>query len=355
MNWKYRPDFQAFPGVKLSYGKQGIKTDIIPAVSTTDEDAAISKEKLMNRLYKPYDPQHEIKSGATHSLTSGNLKEFKNLLINASGVREETAALLKEKERAYSTVSGKLSKLQKSLFKSFYKKRIARFEEESGILNEQKEELAEQLRLSAINLEIDSEDIYFDLYQNIKDAFQLLKRSKKKWDFTSSRATNRVAERTSAANTITRSAIELTERTLPILNADEAAFCIHNVNGGDIYFFPAFMIVYESKENFALIDYTDMAIEFLITRFIEDEQVPDDSEIVGRTWFKVNKDGSPDRRFANNYQIPIVEYGQLRIQSTTGVNELYCFSNKEYTSLFYKAVFDYIDSLKTAKKLLENF
>ncbi|SDD58406.1 hypothetical protein [Niabella drilacis] len=355
MNWKYRPDFQAFPGVKLSYGRQGIKTDIVPTVNTDNEDAAVSKEKLMNRLYKPYDPQHEIKSGATHSLTSDHLKEFKSLLLNASDVREETAALLKEKEQQYGAVTGKLNRLRKSLFKSFYKKKIARFEEESGTLNEQKEELTEQLRLSVINLEIDTEDIYFELYHNIKDAFQLLKRSKKKWDFTSSRATNRVAERTSAANTITRSEIELTERKLPILNTDAAAFCIHNINGGDIYFFPAFMIVYESKENFALIDYTDAAIEFSVTRFIEDEQVPDDSEIVGRTWFKVNKDGSPDRRFANNYQIPIVEYGQLRIQSATGVNELYCFSNKEYTSLFYKSVYDYMDSLKTAKKLLENF
>jgi len=355
MNWKYRPDFQAFPGVKLSYGKQGIKTDIVPILNTTDEDAAINKEKLMNRLYKPYDPQHEIKSGATHSLTSRHLKEFKNLLLNASAVREETVILLKEKEHAYDTVTGKLNKLQKRIFRSFYKRKIARLEGEAGTFREQKEELTEQLRLSVINLEIDTEDIYFELYSNIKDAFQLLKRSKKKWDFTSLRATNRVAERTSAANTITRSEIELTERKLPLLQTDADALCFHNMNGGDIYFFPAFMIVYESNESFALIDYTDARIEFSITQFIEDGQVPEDSEIVDKTWFKVNKDGSPDRRFTNNYQIPVVEYGQLRIQSTTGVHELYCFSNKEYTSLFYKAVYDYIDSLKTAKQLLEKF
>ncbi|PWT90630.1 MAG: hypothetical protein C5B55_09410 [Blastocatellia bacterium] len=37
------------------------------------------------------------------------------------------------------------------------------------------------------------------------------------------------------------------------------------------------------------------------------------------------RNGSPDRRFANNYQIPIVKYGG--ITSKSGLNEVYMISN----------------------------
>jgi tetratricopeptide (TPR) repeat protein len=49
------------------------------------------------------------------------------------------------------------------------------------------------------------------------------------------------------------------------------------------------------------------------TRFIESDNVPSDSRKVGSTWQYVNKNGSPDRRFKNNYQIPIMEYGEIFI------------------------------------------
>lgn len=49
--------------------------------------------------------------------------------------------------------------------------------------------------------------------------------------------------------------------------------------------------------------------------------------MIGHTWKKANKDGSPDRRFANNYEIPIVAYGGIRITSKGGLNEEYLISN----------------------------
>lgn len=60
---------------------------------------------------------------------------------------------------------------------------------------------------------------------------------------------------------------------------------------------------------------------FTESRFIEEAPIPPDSQVVGRTWAKVNKDGTPDRRFKGNYEIPIVGYGRLTMTSTTGLNE----------------------------------
>jgi hypothetical protein len=354
MNWKYRPEFQAFPGVKLSYGKAGITTDLINGNSLNSE-SDVDKDKLINRVYKPYDAAHEIKSSQVSKLTSSSLLELKELILVASASREITLTLLKKKTELKVVVEKKLKKCKSSIFKSFYKKRILRFEEQIVLLNEEIEELTAQLSLSVINLEVDTEDVYYELYKNMCEAFRLLATSKKKWDFTSSQRTNKIIERTSATNTITRSEIELSEKILPILYTNEPVPFIKNINGGDIYLFPAFMIFYESREQFALVDYADVQISHRITSFIESEKVPEDAKVIDYTWFKVNKNGSPDKRFANNYQIPIAEYGEISIRSSTGVNELYCFSNREYTDLFYKSIHDYADSLKLAKELLNSF
>jgi hypothetical protein len=115
------------------------------------------------------------------------------------------------------------------------------------------------------------------------------------------------------------------------------------------------LIVYESNRNFAIINYTDLEINFLQQRFIETEIVPKDAEVVDKTWLKVNKDGSPDRRFASNYQIPIIMYGELHFKSITGLNEVYCFSNYELALLFYKALIDYLQTLQNADSLLKAF
>jgi hypothetical protein len=353
MQWKYRPDFQILPGVHLTYGKQGIKTTIESNVN--EETIHLDKQKLKFQLYKPFETHHEIKSAHINILTSNSLTEFKNLLFTSNTIYDETNQLLQKEIKEKRELESRLNKLQKSLFKFLYKKRIERWISELYILNEKVNELEEQLEYSKISLEIDSDESFSELFQLARKSFSFLIQSEKKWDFTSSRFTNKIAERTSASNIITRSEIQLTLKNLTILHSDEQAMCFHNMNGGDLYFYPGFMIVYDSKQEFAVIDYNEISIELNQTRFIESDIVPKDSNIIDHTWYKVNKDGSPDRRFSNNYKIPIALYGELHFKSKTGLNEIYCFSNLESAQLFYKAFFDYIDSIKKANALFKEF
>src|SRR5262249_27237993 len=65
-------------------------------------------------------------------------------------------------------------------------------------------------------------------------------------------------------------------------------------------------------------DILTVAIEYVPTRFIEREVIPADSPVVGHTWLKANKDGSPDKRFKDNVKIPVVQYGTLTLRSSTG-------------------------------------
>lgn len=353
MQWKFRKDFQVMPGMYLTYGKNGIKTKL-QTYNRSQKDG-FEKEKLKYQIFKPFDAGHEIKSSSINTLTSTSLTDFKSLLLTSTQVFEETDRLFAENYKTKEEVSTKLRRLKKSLLKFLYKKRIKQTEDELELLNQKVDELQEQLKCSSVFLKIDSDDVFTESYKIIRKAFSLLSKSEKQWDFTSSRATNRIAERTSAANTVTRSVIQLSEKRLSILDTDEPPMCFHNMNGGDLYLYPGFMIIYDSNTEFAVVDYSEVNIKCNQTRFIESEVVPSDTKTVDYTWYKVNKDGTPDKRFASNYKIPIVIYGEIHFTSKLGLNEVFCFSNAESALLFYKAFFDYVDSLQKANNLLGHF
>lgn len=70
------------------------------------------------------------------------------------------------------------------------------------------------------------------------------------------------------------------------------------------------------------IGYRDLRVERQESQFIEDGAVASDATVVGNTWQYVNKKGGPDRRFANNRELPICLYDTLHFSSSSGLNEL---------------------------------
>jgi hypothetical protein len=49
--------------------------------------------------------------------------------------------------------------------------------------------------------------------------------------------------------------------------------------------------------------------------FHEEDGVPPDSKVIGLTWTRANKDGSRDKRNADNHKIPITQYGLVTLKS----------------------------------------
>lgn len=74
---------------------------------------------------------------------------------------------------------------------------------------------------------------------------------------------------------------------------------------------------------------------------MEEGEIPTDAKITGKTWAKVNKNGTPDKRYKDNYQIPICTYGCIEIKSSTGLNETYCFSNYDKAEKFFNQLKNY--------------
>lgn len=102
---------------------------------------------------------------------------------------------------------------------------------------------------------------------------------------------------------------------VPCLNAGRNLF----------YFYPDRVFIVSGKR-VAVCTYGSLEMETKLTHFIEDERVPSDSQVVGHTWRFVNKNGTPDRRFNNNKQIPIAQYEELKLSSSRGIQECFHFS-----------------------------
>ncbi len=91
-----------------------------------------------------------------------------------------------------------------------------------------------------------------------------------------------------------------------------------NIDGIRLYFFPDRLLVFGNL-GVSSVRYEDLELEASEVRFREEGSVPQDAKIIGTTWRYVNKGGGPDRRFSNNYQIPIALYGTLDIRSPAGM------------------------------------
>lgn len=104
-----------------------------------------------------------------------------------------------------------------------------------------------------------------------------------------------------------------------------------------LYFLPDFLLVVESNKVGA-VAYDSLSIRAQDSSFVEEGTVPRDTEILWYTWKHPNKSGGPDRRFANNYQIPVCKYESIYLTSANGLNELLQVSRSGVTEPFAQAL-----------------
>jgi hypothetical protein len=109
-----------------------------------------------------------------------------------------------------------------------------------------------------------------------------------------------------------------------------------------LYFLPD-MVLYWESGTFGAIAYDDLRVEQRLTTFIEEGRVPDDARQVDHTWRHVRKDGGPDRRFNNNFRIPVMEYGSISLTSSKGLNILLNVSNVDASAGFVNCLLEFQD------------
>lgn len=105
--------------------------------------------------------------------------------------------------------------------------------------------------------------------------------------------------------------------------------------GQKILFFPEAVLVLE--EDYTPIPYESLDVFFSSERRLEEGKVPTDAEVIGRTWRYTRDDGSPDRRYTSNPEIPVVLYGLLEISGSSGLEVMLLVSDKNAAAEFARA------------------
>ncbi|NVB39063.1 hypothetical protein G6O69_14565 [Pseudenhygromyxa sp. WMMC2535] len=85
-----------------------------------------------------------------------------------------------------------------------------------------------------------------------------------------------------------------------------------------LLFLPDRLLVWDGR-NLAGVGYEHLQVQAQPTRFIEEDRPPRDARVIDTTWRYVNKRGGPDRRFNDNRELPVVEYGELQLGTSSGL------------------------------------
>ena len=400
MSLRFRQTFTLFPGVRLKIGKRGISASIgVPGAtvnvgkkglratvglpgtglsyttptlpyddghsvtnplipSSTEPHLGLTESFPSNtpsnaKIYMPMAGMNEISSASVEVLTSSSLLPLRDLMAKAREQRAEIKSDLQEALAEESKQKNELVRRKSSLFRWFYRRRIAELETELPVTQAEISRLVSWEDSTKIAITFESSDASQRAYAAMVRAFDMLKSSVKKWDITADKATDQFAERTLATRSVNRHPVTFDFSSTDLIQFTGRAMRFENVNGDDILLYPGVAVIPRADGAFALIDLRELQISSEYRRFHEEEGVPSDSRIDGHTWAKTNKNGSPDRRFKDNYQIPICIYGNITFHSQTGVTEEYMVSNADAAQAFAEAVKRYQTSLAESEALMK--
>lgn len=392
MGLRFRQSFRLFPGVRLNlsaggvsasfgvpgatvnFGTHGIRSTLgVPGSgisytthhgSSHEEDAPPgwpgSTETLPFGASSPapgpetppaywqVTNMREIGSASVEQLTSDSLVELRDVIAQARSQRHEIEFDLSQARALHQSEFDGLERRRRSFFRFFYKRRIAELEAALPETESEIQRLEAWLDSTHVEIRFETSDTAKKAYAALVRAFEALRTSSRIWDITSDRDTHRVIERTSATRTLTRHPAAVGFSTSDLVRFEGRPMSFQNINGEDILIYPGVAIMPRADGAFALIDLRELRLEFEAVRFIEEEAVPNDAAVVGETWAKVNKNGTPDLRFRDNYRIPVCLYGRLLFTSPAGVEEEYQFSNTEAAGNFSRAFEAYKTALSEA-------
>lgn len=395
MGWRFRHSFKVIPGVRLNLSKSGLSCSIggapltmnigprgiygtasIPGTgisyrqrfgggSETQPSPAPTAPVLPPSAH-PYSspvgpspvpipgsfsvpvstmPVQEVHSASTELLTSNSLKELKQVIQTAYVEHDDISRQLETARREKERTSRRFLSWENGfLLKRIFKANFAKRKAEAETATAKVAELEEQLRLTTIAAQVEIAPEQAEPYFKMRDTFASLSESAAVWDIKSYQATDRFHERTTAETRVDRQKVTFVLGSCDLIQWDQKVPHIRNAKGGDLFLYPGFIVYRAAKEAFSVIDFHDVKSNAALVKFQEEQGVPQDAKVIGQTWAKANKDGSRDKRFANNYQIPVVLYASLCLKSDTGLWEEFQFSNPERLQLFLQDLAKFVSS-----------
>lgn len=207
---------------------------------------------------------------------------------------------------------------------------------------------------------LSSNKINFDYEFNVKDnlyekLLNLLKnepKSEKIWYIEN--IVNNIEKRKNAG------AVRSVDLRKLIITNDTPCFMTTNVKcfnlkflNENIYILPDKVLILKQKRVTA-INLKSINIELNTEIFSEFGELASDSEVLYYTWKYVNNNGTPDRRFKDNKQIPVCKYGQIDISSSDGLHVVVMTSNYYNAIEFYRKWLIFSNVLNKTYKIYNN-
>ncbi len=177
----------------------------------------------------------------------------------------------------------------------------------------------DQLKKSVV-LMYDLDGAMLDSFQRLFESIESLSRCGAVWHVSGKSDVYDPRYHAGAGALLNRRRISIGFRSPPYVKTNVSVPCLP-LGRITLYLLPDRVLAYATS-GVGAVEYSTLDLTASPTRFIEDGHVPHDARIVDHTWHFVNKNGTPDRRFNNNRQIPICQYEELRIGSKKGVLEV---------------------------------
>lgn len=173
--------------------------------------------------------------------------------------------------------------------------------------------------IGRVNLEYSFDPEKQDEHNRRIGAWQLLAEGKKEWQVLTDKINNNQKINAGANRSLKRAACRIQKGHPYFINTNVETIQIVLANKETLIILPDKVFIVRNRK-VGMIDYSDFKISVSSVSFVESESVPDDAQVIGQTWQYVNKNGTPDRRYKNNRQIPICLYGQVFLRSSSGLN-----------------------------------
>ena len=155
-------------------------------------------------------------------------------------------------------------------------------------------------------------------------------------------------------NSVTRTKVKIEKEPPSFIKTSETCYHI-KLKKENLYILPDMMIVTDGRK-FSSVDLMDLDFKFDAQQFVEEGPVPNDARVVRQTWKYVNNDGTPDRRYNGNRQLPVCLYGKIDIFTNSGMNMQFNVSDGQKTAEFCECLKDILkakmDSIEEEKEKL---
>lgn len=375
MAFKFRKRIRLFPGCTINFSKSGVSTTLgikglsvnigkkgtylntgIPGTGLYDRVKLNSfngnndnKIKYNNNNNYNYNVQDNnayfaIKSDENRDITAEGMQELKEQLLQAYNEKQTLLLNWKKASEARSGIRTKQI-LLKIFIVGFFMPSIDKELEEA--ISVEKQALKEYNDFN-YEFEFKTDENLDKLFCELSNKFDELSKSDRIWDITDSRFADSYKERKAEGTQIVlRKQVSLKKGQLEFIKSKYDALIFENANGGNIYLYPGFAIMYNGNiENSAFIDYPSFTFIPNIVRFTEsDRYIPNDAKQVGRQYRYVNKNGQPDRRYSYNPSYPVMAYGEYTLMSDKGLYEKFEFSNADSAIAFAGKYSEFLEEL----------